>query len=331
MLADVPHARPGLESDRGTTQSSGSTISGPLLHMSLLFHGDDEYIGGVVPFVEQGLAANEPALMFAPIANLELVQAGLHGSADRVTFLDASDVARNPARIIPSARRFAEKHSGQRVRIVGHGIWPGRSAAEIGEFVRHEALVNVLFADVDAAVLCPCDADGVDESLIADLGRTHPHTVIDGSARPSPLFVDPTIVLAAPNRLPAAPAQAETLDFEVGDLGAVRRFVQSRAQQFGLTGSRAHDLISAVNEAAANTLNHSGSGGTLRIWTGAATLTCEVADSGHIVAAHLAGRVAPPVSALRGRGMWMINQLCDLVELRSDVSGTVVRMQVGIE
>jgi hypothetical protein len=31
---------------------------------------------------------------------------------------------------------------------------------------------------------------------------------------------------------------------------------------------------------------------------------------------------------MEGRGLWLINQLCDLVELRSDGSGTTLRMHV---
>ncbi len=57
-----------------------------------------------------------------------------------------AELGRNPARIIPEVQAFTDKHPGQRVRFVGEPIWPGRSAAEICEATRHEALLNLAFA-----------------------------------------------------------------------------------------------------------------------------------------------------------------------------------------
>jgi hypothetical protein len=42
----------------------------------------------------------------------------------------------------------------------------------------------------------------------------------------------------------------------------------------------------------------------------------------------LAGRRRPDADAVDGRGLWLINQVCDLVELRSGPSGTTLRMHV---
>ena len=38
--------------------------------------------------------------------------------------------------------------------------------------------------------------------------------------------------------------------------------------------------------------------------------------------------VAPPIEQYGGRGLWIVNQLCDLVQIRSAPSGTVVRVHV---
>jgi len=40
----------------------------------------------------------------------------------------------------------------------------------------------------------------------------------------------------------------------------------------------------------------------------------------------LAGRVRPSVAQPNGRGLWLVNQLCDLVQLRTLADGTVVRV-----
>ncbi|MCX6464622.1 MAG: hypothetical protein NTW05_13695 [Pseudonocardiales bacterium] len=42
----------------------------------------------------------------------------------------------------------------------------------------------------------------------------------------------------------------------------------------------------------------------------------------------LLGYVAPRPRSRRGRGMWLIRQLTDLVEIRTAASGAAVRMRV---
>jgi hypothetical protein len=42
----------------------------------------------------------------------------------------------------------------------------------------------------------------------------------------------------------------------------------------------------------------------------------------------LAGRVAPRENKATGRGLWLVNQLCDLVQLRSSPAGTTLRLHI---
>jgi hypothetical protein len=64
------------------------------------------------------------------------------------------------------------------------------------------------------------------------------------------------------------------------------------------------------------------------VWAGPEAVICEVTDSGRIEDA-MAGRVAPDPLAGYGRGLWIANSLCDLVQLRSQPGGTVVRLHQG--
>jgi anti-sigma regulatory factor (Ser/Thr protein kinase) len=97
----------------------------------------------------------------------------------------------------------------------------------------------------------------------------------------------------------------------------------------GLTAARANDLMLAVSEVAANTLRHTRSHGTLDIWHDQYEVVCEIRDSGTITDP-LAGRRMPPADAAGGHGLWLVHQVCDLVELRSDSRGTTVRMHMAI-
>ena len=45
----------------------------------------------------------------------------------------------------------------------------------------------------------------------------------------------------------------------------------------------------------------------------------------------MVGRVRPEVTQLGGRGLWLANQLCDLMQIRSGSGGTRVRLQMAID
>ena len=63
------------------------------------------------------------------------------------------------------------------------------------------------------------------------------------------------------------------------------------------------------------------------MWTDRDTLVCDVRDAGWI-SEPLAGRLQPSVDRQNGRGLWLANQLCDLVQLHSTAGGTTVRLHV---
>ncbi|MGH3408673.1 MAG: ATP-binding protein, partial [Streptosporangiaceae bacterium] len=131
---------------------------------------------------------------------------------------------------------------------------------------------------------------------------------------------------ARPLRRP--PARAEHLAYR-GDLRPVRDFVTRFAQRSGLGPDRAADLVLAVGELAANTLRHTSGGGVVHAWSAPGEVVCQVTDQGRI-SDPLVGRRRPPDAS--GLGIWVVHQLCDLVELRTGRSGTAVRvhMRTGI-
>jgi anti-sigma regulatory factor (Ser/Thr protein kinase) len=113
------------------------------------------------------------------------------------------------------------------------------------------------------------------------------------------------------------------------DLSQVRALVLRQARQAGLTEGRANDLVLAVSEVAANTLRHTRSAGTLAVWHDGHEIVCEIRDEGTI-ADLSAGTRKPPPGASGGHGLWLVRQVCDLVELTSDASGTTIRMHMGL-
>ena len=109
----------------------------------------------------------------------------------------------------------------------------------------------------------------------------------------------------------------------------MRAFAATQARRAGLPADRARDLVIAVSELAANTWRHTDAGGTLHIWAADGEVLCQVHDSGHI-SDPLAGRRRPIPEAGRGNGLWVVNQLCDLVELRTGSTGTTFRLHIRL-
>ena len=128
--------------------------------------------------------------------------------------------------------------------------------------------------------------------------------------------------------LPPPPPGAMSYRYTT-DLAAVRAVVYRYAMQAGLPESRAIDLVLAVSEVAANTVRHAKSPGSLKIWYDTEEIICQIQDDG-IIADPLAGRRGPSLEAMGGHGLWIVNQVCDEVEMRSDETGTTIRLHMEL-
>jgi anti-sigma regulatory factor (Ser/Thr protein kinase) len=289
-----------------------------------MYSGDEEFLAGVGAFLEAGLDAGEPAMAAVPSPRLELLQDRF---GESVRLLDMTELGRNPGRIIPAVRDWLDGHGQVPARFVGEPIWPGRSAAEAAEGLRHEALLNLAFAGDLVSILCPYDVAHLDQEVVDDAGLTHPLLVCEGHTADSARYADPETVYAATDRELAPPVEPVSRAPVTKDLAALREFVAERTG--GLDDDRRFDLLLAVNEAAVNTLVHGDGHGELSVWRDHGELVCELSDGGESIADPLAGRRRPDPRTSSGRGLWMINQVCDLVELRPGPGGTTVRLHMA--
>jgi anti-sigma regulatory factor (Ser/Thr protein kinase) len=107
------------------------------------------------------------------------------------------------------------------------------------------------------------------------------------------------------------------------DLTVVRDFVRAEAVALGLPDLRADLLTVAVSELATNTLQHTAGGGLVRIWAEPGRVCCEVVDQG---AARTFGRTMPGAEEVRGRGLAIVERICDEVGTGSGPAGTSVRL-----
>jgi len=240
-----------------------AAANGRFRHLALFYHGRGEHLAALCAFIQAGRARGEAVFVAVPERKAQLMRQELGEDSAQVTLVDMAELGRNPARIIPAVQAYAGKHAGQRVCCISEPIWPGRTEAELQEATRHEALINLAFRGSPVTFLCAYDSTGLPGSVIGDAAGTHPAVIKDGQATASAGYLGPAVFPPRCHRaLPRPPAHAEALGYR-DDLRPVRRFVASRAKGAGLMPPRIPDLVIAASELAANTLRHTGGGGTV--------------------------------------------------------------------
>jgi anti-sigma regulatory factor (Ser/Thr protein kinase) len=298
---------------------------GAFSHEAVLYRQPAQYRSAVLGFVRDGLTRSEPVLVAVPAQAADVIRGSLDDQPE-VAFVDMGQLGRNPGRIIPALWDFVDRHVGRAVRFVSEPVWPGRSAAEIRAATAHEAMVNLAFAAAPVAVLCPYDVDRLGPKVMATATRMHPALRTADGTEDSPDYTAGYLPRGARWPLSRPPARALRLDY-TDDLRSVRAWVGAYAQEAGLSADRLPDLIIAVGEVIANTLRHTSGGGTVFLWRTRSEVICQVSDTGCIT---------DPLAGLRrplgpgGLGLWVVNQVCDLVELRTGPRGTTIRMHMSL-
>jgi anti-sigma regulatory factor (Ser/Thr protein kinase) len=302
-------------------------------HEALFYEGEDQFVDRCRAFVEEGLDRGEPVLVMVGTRKLELLRQGLGECAGQVHFEDMELVGRNPARIIPAWARFVADSAGPGggggMRGIGEPIWADRKPDEMAECQLHESLINLAFAAADTfRRICPYDTGALPDDVIAEARRSHPIVSKAGDPELCGDYCGIDKVAARfTEQLPEPSYEVEQGTVTPEGLREARGLVRRRAEQAGL-GQRTDDFVIAVNEILSNSLHHAHDEGVLRVWEEPDGLVCEVRDSGQILQP-LIGRQEPAAGQVGGHGLWLVNLVCDLVQVRSSPDGSAVRMKMS--
>jgi anti-sigma regulatory factor (Ser/Thr protein kinase) len=299
-------------------------------HLALLYSSPAEFAAEAAAFLREGVDAGEPALVMVGPEKIEWLSDELGTEADAVRFEDMTKAGHNPAWIIPAWREFADTHPGQPMRGIGEPIWADRTPDELVECQRHESLLNHAFAGAAGfKLLCPYDTEALEPAVIREAEHSHPHVAAHSEERPSSSYRG-TAACAEPHSdpLPEPRTVVHGMPFGETMIAEVRRAVERHATRAGLPRRRRENLVLAVNELATNSVRHGGGYGRLRMWADEDRVVCEVRDGGAIENP-LAGRERPQPRQPSGYGLWLANQVCDLVQVRSLTTGGVVRVHMS--
>lgn len=296
-------------------------------HDALLYAGDDAFHDEISAFVADAVAADEPVLVAA--SGDKIARLAPLAVDDLVAFVDMGEVGRNHARIAAVWRGLVDAHPGRQVRGVGEPITPDRARGDdLADYQHGEALLNDAFAGADGLWLrCPYDVSVLPAAVVDEARRSHPWVVEAGATASSASYDDAwgaAAVLDAPLQPPAAAPTHHLL--RPGRLAALRAFVRTEAAA-ALTPDRLDDLVLAVNEVGSNSLMYAGGGADVLLWRTHDAVHCEIRDAGILTDA-MVGRVRPDADEHAQRGMWIVNQVCDFVQMRSSTVGSTIRLRV---
>jgi anti-sigma regulatory factor (Ser/Thr protein kinase) len=292
--------------------------SGPV-HETVPYSGPGAFVDAASELLEG--ARERACLVVAVGAKIDQLRAALGPAARRVSFVDLSVRGRNPARVLPAMRSFVEAHRGAPVRIVAEPLHPELSPAALTESLLGELLLNrPEVSGWNAHIKCLHDTDSLAPDALNAVSVAHPAPA-DAAAAAAAL----TNLFSA--ELSPPPAEARSHVTDMTTLGELRSFVRHGAELSGLGDERSDDLVYAVNEAVTNSICHGEGRAHVLLWSAGDATYCEVRDKGRIDDV-LVGRIAPRPKQASGRGLWLVNQLCDLVHVRSSSRGSVVRMVV---
>ncbi|MBT1095395.1 anti-sigma factor RsbA family regulatory protein [Streptomyces sp. Tu102] len=306
-----------------TTRSDPSTPPQDCFdHRMAVFRSDDEFLAAALPFLTEALAAPDepPPVAIAAPGNLDLLRDALGDGVKDVVLVPHTEWYTGSAAnaIARSAGHLAANAGpGGRIHLLMEPVWggrAGRSPRETAEWIRYEALANLLFAPLATTALCAYDTRVAGHAIVAAARRAHPDTGV---------YVDPVRLAAELDAvpLPAPPVDAEYLSGPVPAADAVRTWATVQ----GLSAADGELFATAVTEAAATLGPLEGA----LLWGEAPACVCELRAERR-VDDPLAGFVPPQrVEPEPGQGLWFARQVCAYVDVRDDREGASVRLQYG--
>ncbi|MDH6220240.1 MEDS domain-containing protein [Streptomyces pseudovenezuelae] len=289
-------------------------------HRMAVFGADDAFVAAALPFLAEGLAApgEPPPVTVAAPERLDLLRDALGGDARHVRLIPHGDwYTGSAANAVAQVAGYLDSRAGSdgRVHLLTEPDWAGRagrSTRETAEWIRYEALANLLFAPTAATFLCAYDIRTAGAAIVGAARRAHPDTGV---------YEDPVVLAAELDAVAQGPPGSDAVLLPQPYPAAVR----ARAAARGLAPADAELFTEAVTAALASLGPVTG----VLLWGRAPAVVCELRAERR-VDDPLAGFVPPPGAELEpAQGLWFTRQVCAYVDMRDDAKGATIRLQYG--
>ena len=306
---------------RGTRARSGLRA---FHHEAVLDDGERSYLDRLLPFL-RGARSREPMLV-AVAPREDPARWPMPAAPTRpITFVADGRARPQPGAHHPGladVRRRARRPAP--VRGIGEPIWAGRSQASWTSATSTSRCSTSPSPTAVVPAAVPVRHERAARAVLAAGARRAIRALDEHGATDASDHYHPRLADRQPD---GVPGEARRLAFDGPALAPVRRTVAEIGARARHRRRKVEACVIAVNEIAANSVRHGGGRGELHVWHEDDALVCEVRDAGCITDP-LAGRHIPTIEQLGGRGLWMVNQLCDLVQIRTPPHAPVNTVRV---
>jgi anti-sigma regulatory factor (Ser/Thr protein kinase) len=295
-----------------------------LRHNAFIYESRDEYVARAVPFLQEGLAAGEGAIVANTKAGIAIMREALGAAAANVTFVDVSSAYTRPARTLAAYHKvYAEQLRRTPTLRAVADVQFGPDPREWDMWTGYEAVFNRSFGHLPAWVLCSYNANGTPDPIIEGVWRTHPE-IVDGTAwTTSELYEDPGRLLRritpTPDPLPDLRSVGPGSDPE-----QVRERLAPELAAAGIGEAKRLEMLLATTEIAANAIEHGAGIDDIRTGIAHGRFVCEIIDRGDGFDDPTAGYLAPRAGI--GNGLWVARQLTWRIEFFRSSRGFTARL-----
>jgi anti-sigma regulatory factor (Ser/Thr protein kinase) len=312
------------------------TPAGLALRHAVAFHDTtDDLLAQAVPLVREALDRGERVALTVP-GVVEQAIRGAVGSAELVSLAPAVPPVSSVSGAAEGSGQTTAALRGRELRMLCRdepavtvvAVHDERLDGADGSYwTELDAALNVAVADLDVTMVCFYPSYPLHLEVLEGARANHALLLAGGELRENPAHRCPVEVLRSrPAQSPVVLGPPDLrLTYNSWQLHDVRGAVETAVGLVGFERARGEDLVLAVNEVATNAVEHGTADAELCLWASPTELVCEVHDGGTL-GERLPGLKAPHPKDPRGRGVWIARQLCDLLHVWRDASGTHVRM-----
>jgi anti-sigma regulatory factor (Ser/Thr protein kinase) len=294
-------------------------------HRLFVYDTDETFADQTERYLLNGLETGQAVLVVISEAKQELLHDALGSAAARIAFADCTAVYTRPELVLArydGALRRSLYAGGPGFCV--YGEFPiCDTQAEWDRWMAYEAIVNRVFANRPAEILCGYDTRTVPDAVVQQAWQSH-HDVLTDEWQESPHYQDPAVLVRCLTPAPEALHGLKSLP--IGEPRALREGLAGELAASGILADRARDLVLAAGEVLSNAQRYGSGVRSLRAGRVGDSFVCEVSDRGSGFDDPLAGYLPPKGRDIEGAGLWVARQLTSRLEVFSEPGGFTVRL-----
>ncbi|RKS07661.1 anti-sigma regulatory factor (Ser/Thr protein kinase) [Nocardiopsis sp. Huas11] len=297
-------------------------------HQGLLFRRDRQFHEVARERLRSALRENAHTVLAVGDRHVAEVTDGLEPAERASVHVTApGSLYDAPGRTLAALHRLAFTHGPAPVVVVAEPPLPTGTSLEFREWMRLESVLCTALAPMRLRLLCVHDDRGLPPRVRAAVRATHPVLVGPEGPAANPGYLGTEAFGSRPVAPEPLPVTGPVHHLDIGmSLPRLRRELTALGAAVGLPEDRVDSLVVAVNELAANVLEHGAGKGTVSVWRAPGRWVCDVFDEGGGLVDPLTGYRPADTMRPRGYGLWITRQSCDFLEICGDADGSLVRL-----